>query len=415
MCIAVLRGTLSFVAQARQSPDAFLAAVAMAVRDALVAADGDGRIVLWAGGAEALLGWRADEVLGRPLTTIMPARFHAAHEDGFARVARGGPSALVGRSAVRVEARHRDGHAVPVELSLGRAEHEGAPAFVGVLRDLTERRAERERVELAESRFRAGFLQAPVGVALLGRDGRFADANPAFCALVGRSAAELLSVRFADLAVPDDRGIAARLMAALRAGDRDHGRLTVRLVRRDGRPVTTQVDVAVVRGLDGRADELLVHAHAPGDPAGFAGSARELLDATAVGLAAVREVDARMGAHEATITIADLGITYADPDALRELLAVLIGGAVAAADPDGPAVRVTAGTGPDGWGCTVADNGRGGPTGDAPLSERPGGAAARSGLAEAQDIVDRHGGRIWVRPAPGGGTEVRFVLPSAGA
>jgi PAS domain S-box-containing protein len=49
-------------------------------------------------------------------------------------------------------------------------------------------------------------------------------------------------------------------------------------------------------------------------------------------------------------------------------------------------------------------------------ADTAGGAVAGSGLglSVARGIVEAHGGRIWLEPAPGGGTTVRFVLPEAG-
>ena len=86
--------------------------------EAIVSADLDGRIVGWNRHAEALFGWRVEEVLGRRVEdVIVPERMAPLHAAGFARVAGGGPSALTGQR-IRVPAVHRDGHEILVELSL---------------------------------------------------------------------------------------------------------------------------------------------------------------------------------------------------------------------------------------------------------------------------------------------------------
>ena len=68
-----------------------------------------------------------------------------------------------------------------------RARAAGGPRhLIGICQDLTDiRAAERERAELAE-RFRGVFERAPVGMALVGRDGRFDLVNEALCEFLGR-------------------------------------------------------------------------------------------------------------------------------------------------------------------------------------------------------------------------------------
>jgi len=119
-----------------------------AAMDAIVSADAEGRLRSWNQGAERMFGWAADEVLGRPLTVIIPERLRALHEDGLARVRQSGHSKLAG-SVVELVALHRDGHEFPVELSIGAWRSSEGLAFSGVIRDITERRRAEETLAAA--------------------------------------------------------------------------------------------------------------------------------------------------------------------------------------------------------------------------------------------------------------------------
>jgi diguanylate cyclase (GGDEF)-like protein/PAS domain S-box-containing protein len=76
--------------------------------------------------------------------------------------------------------------------------------LLGICQDLTDvRQAEKARVEAVE-RFRSVFQRAPVGMALVGPDGRFALVNEALAELLGRTPGELLELTVADVSHPDD-------------------------------------------------------------------------------------------------------------------------------------------------------------------------------------------------------------------
>ena len=111
-----------------------------------MSADSSGRVLTWNRGAERLFGWTADEMVGRPLTVIIPERFRALHHDGIARVRRTGTSKLAGK-VVELAGLRRDGSELPIELSIGTWTGPEGMAFSGVLRDITERR--RAEAELA--------------------------------------------------------------------------------------------------------------------------------------------------------------------------------------------------------------------------------------------------------------------------
>ena len=49
--------------------------------------DTQGRVALWNSGAERTFGYTAEEMLGQPVSRIIPQRFHEAHQRGVERVA----------------------------------------------------------------------------------------------------------------------------------------------------------------------------------------------------------------------------------------------------------------------------------------------------------------------------------------
>jgi PAS domain S-box-containing protein len=130
-----------------------------ALPDAVIAADAANRVVYANGAAAALLGWPAEELVGRPLTTIVPERLRADHVAAFGRFIATHEARLVGRTT-RLPALHRDGHEIEVELTLA-AFHFGGQndLIIGSLRDL------RERVELERQLTIARYLRAATEIA----------------------------------------------------------------------------------------------------------------------------------------------------------------------------------------------------------------------------------------------------------
>jgi PAS domain S-box-containing protein len=71
----------------------------------------------------------------------------------------------------------------------------------------------------SEDRFRLLFERATDGIWLADQDGRFLDANPAACAMVGLSREEHVRLRVQDLVRTEDQGSLARLVDRLRGGE----------------------------------------------------------------------------------------------------------------------------------------------------------------------------------------------------
>lgn len=113
---------------------------------AAICASSDNLIVSWNGAAEQLLGHRSQDVIGKPLSIIIPERLRAAHDAGLARAALAGEARLSGHS-VEILALHADGHELPIDLSLSMWLEDGEPMFGALVRDITDRQAARRRLE----------------------------------------------------------------------------------------------------------------------------------------------------------------------------------------------------------------------------------------------------------------------------
>lgn len=124
--------------------------------DPVVVMDTDGRVVGWNGHSEVCFGWTWDDVRDRRLSDVMiPPEFRAAHETGLKKYLDTGEGRVLGRRT-EVSALHREGHQIPVELSITASEQFGGKLFIGFIRDISDRKEEAERQQriLQESEHR---------------------------------------------------------------------------------------------------------------------------------------------------------------------------------------------------------------------------------------------------------------------
>jgi PAS domain S-box-containing protein len=84
---------------------------------AVIFADHEGIIRFWNSGAEAMFGYRDDEVLGKTMDMIVPERQRARHWEGYHRVMDTGVTKY-GRELLAVPALRKDGTRISVEFSI---------------------------------------------------------------------------------------------------------------------------------------------------------------------------------------------------------------------------------------------------------------------------------------------------------
>ncbi|MBI5006620.1 MAG: PAS domain S-box protein [Nitrosomonadales bacterium] len=131
-------------------------AISTAVLDALIMVDDSSALVYWNPAAERILGYRPDEVIGKPLHQLLtPQRYMEKAIEGFRLFSADGHGPIIGKT-IEVEALHKDGHEIPVELSISGLMLNGHWHAIGMMRDISARK----RAEEALRHSMAGLNEA---------------------------------------------------------------------------------------------------------------------------------------------------------------------------------------------------------------------------------------------------------------
>ncbi|MDQ4069961.1 MAG: PAS domain S-box protein, partial [Actinomycetota bacterium] len=114
-----------------------LASIVESSDDAILSKDLDGRVLTWNRAAERMYGYTATEMVGRSISTIVPADRHDEVDDILAHVRRG--ESVRNLETVRVR---KDGTAICVSLTVSPiVDASGAPVRASVIaRDITEQK-----------------------------------------------------------------------------------------------------------------------------------------------------------------------------------------------------------------------------------------------------------------------------------
>jgi PAS domain S-box-containing protein len=94
---------------------------------------------------ERMFGYAAEEVLGRNVSMLMPAPYRKEHDGYLANYARTGEKRVIGVGR-EVSGRRKDGTTFPMDLAVSEAQSGKRRGFVGIVRDITERKRAEENL-----------------------------------------------------------------------------------------------------------------------------------------------------------------------------------------------------------------------------------------------------------------------------
>lgn len=131
------------------------------VSDALVTADYRGKIISWNRAAEELFGYQEKEILGKPLSHLMPKKCHDFHKLGIAEFFSSSDSNVTGKT-IEVIGKKKDGTEFQLELSLSPWETSSDRFVLGIIRDITGLQQTEKALAKSEERLRLMVENMPV-------------------------------------------------------------------------------------------------------------------------------------------------------------------------------------------------------------------------------------------------------------
>jgi PAS domain S-box-containing protein len=130
--------------------------------DAIIMIDSRGDVVFWNNAAATTFGYTAQQILGKSLhSLIAPESLKPRHHAAFPEFQKTGKGSAVGR-VLELVAKHSDGHEFPVELAVSPVRTGKKWSSVGVVRDVTARKAEQAALSNASKLASLGLLSAGI-------------------------------------------------------------------------------------------------------------------------------------------------------------------------------------------------------------------------------------------------------------
>lgn len=116
------------------------------VAEGIITINEDGMIESFNSAASRIFGYSAQEAIGMNITAMMPAEMRAKHSAGMQRYLREG-ARYCGAGDREVPALRRNGDIFPLELSISEMRIDERRLFVGIARDISERKKAAEQVQ----------------------------------------------------------------------------------------------------------------------------------------------------------------------------------------------------------------------------------------------------------------------------
>ncbi|MGA7366091.1 MAG: PAS domain S-box protein [Candidatus Sulfotelmatobacter sp.] len=117
--------------------------------DAVISIDERGAILFANPAIVRIFGYDPTELIGKPLTVLMPEFLRKLHEKGFSRYLATGQR-HINWQGTELTALRKNGQEFPVEISFGELSRDGHKVFTGFIRDISERKQAQQALQMTQ-------------------------------------------------------------------------------------------------------------------------------------------------------------------------------------------------------------------------------------------------------------------------
>lgn len=152
--------------------------------------------------AAAIFGYQPEEVVGRNVSMLMPSPHREAHDGYLEHYRRTGESRVLNKER-ELEAVRKDGSVFPISLKVSEMRIEGKRTFLGLVADISERRAMLEQLQGRELRLKTILHNTAEGIITFDKWGMVEGFNQAAERLFGCEEKQVIGTSIGQLIVAD--------------------------------------------------------------------------------------------------------------------------------------------------------------------------------------------------------------------
>ena len=243
--------------QMLQSSEARFRSVAETALEGVICADSRVEVTFWNEGARNIFGHTPGEMLGRPLTSILPERDREARLQSLLRE-------IVGEASARgrifeMTGLRKDGEEFPMELSRSAWNSEtGENNYAVIVRDVTDRKRAEAALRSSEKLYRTLLHTSPDAVTVFDMDSRIIDVSQRTVEVYGYSnASELTGMSAIEFVTPTDVETAAGAIEKVLDGG-VVSNLELGLLRGDGTSFVGEASASMIPDEEGNPKGYIV-------------------------------------------------------------------------------------------------------------------------------------------------------------